>query len=230
MKVLEIGKHGGYDRKTTLRLSNNKKFFMPVDSDADGITSAAIFYNYFTTLYPLADIKYRMHEGKEHGVRLEFVPVTTDIVVIIDAGTNQIDEQEELSRQNRTVLIIDHHVVNHVRPIENVIIVNNQSSEKFYNKSLSGAGVMFKVIQAYDERYGSKILYKRFEDLAAVGIISDCMDTRNLDNNAIISNGLKNIRNNMLKALLEQQSFSISNTEMPNKIDIAFYVTPLSMR
>ena len=200
---------------------------MPVDSDADGITSAAIFYNYFTTLYPFADIKYRMHEGKEHGVRLEFVPVTTDIVVIIDAGTNQIEEQEELSRQNRTVLIIDHHVVNHVRPIENVIIVNNQSSEKFYNKSLSGAGVMFKVIQAYDEKYGSKILYKRFEDLAAVGIISDCMDTRNLDNNAIISNGLKNIRNNMLKALLEQQSFSVSNTEMPNKIDIAFYVTPL---
>lgn len=198
-----------------------------MDSDADGITSAAIFYNYFNTLFPMADMKYKMHEGKEHGVRLEFVPVTTDIVVIIDAGTNQIDEQEELSRQDRHVLIIDHHVVSKVTPIKNVVIVNNQSSDHYYNKNLSGAGVVFKVIQAYDERYGSRILYKRFEDLAAVGIVGDCMDTRNLDNNAIISNGLKNIHNNMLKALLEQQSFSVSNTTSPNKIDIAFYITPL---
>lgn len=64
----------------------NKHFFVQVDSDTDGMTSAAIFYNYFTTLYPAADIAYRVHEGKEHGVILDTIPVITDIVVIPDAG------------------------------------------------------------------------------------------------------------------------------------------------
>lgn len=65
---------------------NGKRFFLQVDSDVDGMTSSAIFYNYFTTLYPMADITYRVHEGKEHGVILDTIPVTTDIVIIPDAG------------------------------------------------------------------------------------------------------------------------------------------------
>ena len=63
-----------------------KHFFLQVDSDTDGMTSAAIFYNYFTTLYPMADITYRVHDGKEHGLILDTVPIITDIIVIPDAG------------------------------------------------------------------------------------------------------------------------------------------------
>lgn len=65
---------------------NNKEFFIQVDSDVDGFTSAAIFYNYFKMLYPDAHITYRVHDGKEHGVILDTIPVITDIVVIPDAG------------------------------------------------------------------------------------------------------------------------------------------------
>lgn len=150
--------------------------------------------------------------------------------------SNQVDEIEELTRSGRKVLVMDHHVVNHISNYEGSIIVNNQTSANFHNKSLSGAGVVFKVIQAYDEKYNnSKGLYKKFEDLAAVGIIADCMDTRNLDNNAIIRNGLANINNEMIRALILQQAYKIGATngsdvcqaKIPNKIDIAFYVAPL---
>ena len=64
-------------------------------------------------------------------------------------------------------------------------------------------------------------------DLAALGIVSDMMDTRDLDNNYIINHGLSNIKNKMFKSILEKQSYSVTSTTNPNKIDIAFYVTPL---
>lgn len=185
--------------------TKNKNFFLQVDSDVDGYTSAAIFYNYFTTLYPTADITYRVHEGKEHGVILDTIPVATDIIIVPDAGSNEIDKQEIMSNQGRTVLIMDHHNVTRSAEFDNVIIVNNQTSKNFKNKDLSGAGVVYKVIQAYDEKYGKHILYKRFEDLAALGVVSDCMDIRSLDNNAIIMNGLNNVNNLLFKALIEQQ-------------------------
>lgn len=199
-------------------------------SDADGYTSAAIFYNYFTTLYPMANIVYRVHEGKEHGLILDTVPVDTDVIVIPDAGSNNLDEQEILSNQGRTVLIMDHHNITRSAKFNNVIIVNNQTSSSFNNKDLSGAGVVYKVIQAYDEVYGRRILYKRFEDLAALGIIADCMDSRNLDNNAIIRNGLSVIHNNLFKALVEHQCSNPgwkAKDGSPSKIDIAFYIAPL---
>ena len=209
---------------------NNKHFFLQVDSDCDGMTSAAIFYNYFTTLYPIAKIDYRVHEGKEHGIILDTIPVWTDIVVIPDAGSNQLDEHEVMSNQGRTVLVMDHHNVTRSADFENVIIVNNQTSLNFKNKDLSGAGVVLKVIQAYDEKYGKKILYKRYEDLAALGIIADCMDIRNLDNNAIIRNGLSVIHNNLFKALIKHQCDNpgwIGTAETPTKLDVAFYIAPL---
>lgn len=210
--------------------TTNKKIFLQVDSDTDGITSSAIFYNFFKSIYPDAQIEYRVHEGKEHGVILDTIPVDAQVVVIPDAGSNQLEEQEFLAFQGRTVLIMDHHVVNHFQDFKNVIIVNNQTSNNYHNKSLSGAGVVYKVIQAYAQTYLNNQSYKNYEDLAALGIVADCMDCRTLDNNAIVMNGLSHICNPMLAQFLEKQSaggIRIKNTKNPTKIDIAFYVAPL---
>lgn len=208
---------------------NNKSFFIQVDSDADGFTSSTIFINFFLKLYPDAKITWRVHEGKEHGVIVDTVPFGTDIVIIPDAGSNQVDEFHELTVERpMKVLVMDHHIINHPSNFDNVVIVNNQDSKDFNNKHLSGAGVVYKVIQAYDEIYNNKSgLYKEFEDLAALGIIADAMDSRTLDNNAIIKNGLNNINNPMIMAMLAQQEFKIGQGKAPNKIDIAFYIAPL---
>lgn len=205
--------------------TNNKKFFLQVDSDCDGITSSSIFMNYFTRKFPKAEIEYRVHDGKEHGVILNTVPVWCDVVIIIDAGSNQLTEQELLSKQGKEVLIMDHHLVSEKCEFDNVVLVNNQTSARYRNKALSGAGVAYKVIQAYDKKYGDGTVYKDYEDLAALGIIADCMDTRTLDNNAIIMNGLKNLNSPMLKSLINFQSFKIQ--DKINKNSISYYIAPL---
>ena len=40
------------------------------------------------------------------------------------------------------------------------------------------------------------MIFEEFTDLAALGIVSDMMDIRNLDNNYIISKGLKKYKPN----------------------------------
>ena len=47
------------------------------------------------------------------------------------------------------------------------------------------------------------------------------------DNHYIIDKGLNNICNPMFRALLNQQSYSVSSTTNPGPIDVAFYITPL---
>jgi single-stranded-DNA-specific exonuclease len=207
--------------------TKDKKFFMQIDSDVDGFTSASIFYRYFKDLYPEADIKCRVHNGKEHGILVNTVPANVDYVIIPDAGSNQIDEQKELTRKGKTVLVIDHHLVDNYQPVANAIVVNNQLSPNFKNKFLSGAGMVYKVVQCYSHKYGDGKHHEEYIDLAALGLISDMMDTRDLDNNYLISMGLKRLKNPMFKALLLKQSYSVSSVELPNKIDVAFYVTPL---
>lgn len=206
---------------------NNKKFFIQVDSDVDGITSASIFYRFFKGYYPNANIVWRMHEGKEHGVIIDTVPEDADYIILPDSGSMQLDEQRTLSNMGKTVIIIDHHSVTETLDDDNIILVNNQIGN-FKNKDLSGAGVVFKVIQAYASLYPNmNTKYSDYYDLAALGILSDMMDVRSLDNNYIIYNGLHSIKNEMFKALINKQSYSISNINNPTKIDIVFYVTPL---
>lgn len=211
-------------------LMDNNSIHLVVDSDVDGYTSAAIIYSFIKDLHPDADIDYYIHPEKEHGVVPDEVPFGTSLVIIPDAGSNQYEELEELVGRGVDVLILDHHLVDPGETFlhENVVIVNNQISKNFPNKSLSGAGIAYKFLQAYADRYEvSPDFVEVYVDLAMLGILSDMMLITQLDNNYIIRKGLKNINNKMIKALLNKQSFSVSSTTTPHIIDMVFYITPV---
>lgn len=207
-------------------MTSGNRILLVVDCDVDGYTSSAIFYNYFKALYPTADIEWILHEGKEHGIESGMMGFNHKYMVVPDAGSNQEKELSELSSRGTKLLILDHHEVEKPQSIEGVVRINNQTSANFTNKSLSGAGVVLKFVQAYDAKYGFS-LSNKFYDLAALGIISDVMDCRNLDNNYIVYRGLHNINNKMFQALLKKQEFKINNPACPNKIDVGFYIAPI---
>lgn len=202
--------------------------FLVVDSDVDGYSSATIIYSFLKDIHPNVNLQYYIHPEKEHGVVPSQVPFGTALVIVPDAGSNQYDELEELEGRGVDVLILDHHMVddNELYKSKNIVIVNNQISSKFVNKSLSGAGVSYKFIQAYDTTYNTHFAAK-YTDLAMLGILSDMMLITELDNNFIIKQGLANINNKMMKALLKKQTFSISSVDNPTITDIVFYVTPV---
>lgn len=206
----------------------DKEFFVQVDADADGYTSSAIFINYMKRRFPSIKLTYRLHDGKQHGIILDTVPQTADIIVIPDAGSNQCTEQRELTAMGKTVVILDHHEINmELFQDGGAIIVNNQWSKNFRNKSLSGAGVTYKFIQCMDDMFFNDNIASDYADLAAIGIIGDAMNMLQLDNNFIAYKGLNHINSKLIKQIALAQSRGIKDPNHLTKIDVAFYIVPI---
>ena len=204
-----------------------KNIFVQVDSDADGYTSSSILIRYLKRRFPDCNIQWRLHKGKEHGVIVDTVPEECGLVIIPDAGSNQVEEQKQLVAQGKIVVILDHHEVNRFEPMENLVLVNNQVSANFPNKDLSGAGVTYKFIQMMDEMFFEDVIYTDYADLAAVGIVADVMDMKSLDNNAIAYLGLNNIKNGFIKELMTRQAYRLGEKSYLTKNDVAFYIAPV---
>ena len=205
-------------------VEGKKKFFLQVDSDADGFTSAAIFYLFFKKNYPDIDIFWRLHDGKQHGIILDTIPDDRDVIIIPDAGSMQKEEHAAISAAGKYCIILDHHNLEQEVLDDcpaNIVIVNNQANNCKYC-GLSGAGVVYMFIQEYQKRILGQPYNYEYEDLAALGIISDVMDSRELINHQIIGHGLQSINNRLFQELLMKQSYKIPDPTHPTKIDIAF--------
>ena len=199
-----------------------------VDCDADGYCSSAIFINYINAVAPeyAADhIKYYLHTGKQHGLADMTDKLTAPIVIVPDAGSNDYEEHEIMSKKGQIIVIFDHHEAPHTSTSANVITVNNQLSNDYSNKSFSGAGIVYRFCQAYDNETGNNFA-DDFLDLVALGNLSDMMDYRNLETRYIIHKGLQNIHNSFFYYMVEKNSFSIDKKGGVNYNSIAWYVTP----
>ncbi|WP_342487287.1 DHH family phosphoesterase [Bacillus sp. FSL R7-0651] len=203
-------------------LKNGSNIFIQIDSDTDGITSSVILMKYIKKMFPKSKITYRMHEGKEHGIILDTVPDNTDLVIIPDAGSNQYEIHKELKERGCDVLVIDHHECDDESKY--AIVVNNQLSPNYLNKSLTGAGMAYKVCQALDDKLG-KNYAEEMLDLVAIGNIADSADSRCLETRYYISKGLEGIKNPFLKKLFKKQEFSTNGVKTIQNTQ--FYINPL---
>lgn len=133
---------------------NQSKIFIQVDCDCDGYTSAAVLINYLYKLFPnlvLNNISYGIHDDKTHGVEIQKVPEDCKLVIIPDAGSNQIEEHKILFDKGIDVLVLDHHQSSAVSPY--ACIINNQLCD-YPTKSLSGAGIVYKFCCYLDKILG----------------------------------------------------------------------------
>ena len=199
-----------------------------VDCDTDGYTSAAMLWNYIKDYKSDAHLTYKIHEGKEHGLSDLIDEILEDrtikLVVLPDAGSSDEVYYEQLFDAGIQAIYIDHH---EAEAYSNYAIgVNNQLSNNYENKALSGAGVVFKFLQILDGILERNNAYD-YLDLAAVGIVADCMLLNTLENRFIVHYGLSHIRNNGLQELLNKQAFVISDIDNPTSTDISWSIAPL---
>ncbi len=204
-------------------IENNNDIFIIVDSDVDGYTSASIIYNYIKKNFPATRIKWMVHDSKAHGINIERIPENTKLVICPDSSSNEYEKHKKLAEQKIDVLVIDHHEASQYS--EHAVVINNQLSKKYPNKNLSGAGVAFKFCEGMEKQLSLSPAFD-FIDLAAMGIIADMMDVRNMENRYIIQQGLKNIKNYFFKTLIAGQKYSLGSQAL-NSIGIMFYISPL---
>lgn len=193
-----------------------------VDCDVDGFTSASMMFQYLKTIGYFGKINVLHHSGKEHGLSKEIeVPPETTLLIIPDAGSNDVEQCKELREKGIDILILDHHICDRENPY--AVIVNNQNGT-YPNKELSGAGVVYKFLQAVDE-YNWTDVADRYLDLVAVGNIGDVMDMHSHETKRLFTKGLARIVNPMICALVEANSFNIKGDPTIN--DVQFYIVPM---
>ena len=223
-------------------LRKGNKLLFVVDCDADGFTSSSILWLYIKSIFPDALLEFTVHTHKQHGLddKIDWIEdeCDCDLVVVPDAGSYDVKEHARLYSAGIDCLIIDHHEQLYddagnpvVSNVPNTIVINNQLSPDYTNKSLCGAGVVYKFCEVLDDILGIKQA-RNYLDLAALGEIADVMDRRTSETNYIMMTGLSNIKNEGLRTLIEAQSFSLKEkATMPYRgltpIDIAFYIAPL---
>ena len=228
--------------KLLYHLRKNSDILFIVDCDADGFTSSAILWLYIKHIFPEARLEFTVHEHKQHGLNDKIDWITDeakwDLVVCPDAGSYDVMEHRALGELGMDIICLDHHDQLYddkgnpvVSNLPNAIVVNNQLSPDYSNKSLCGAGVVYKFCEVLDEILGIDQAHN-YIDLAALGEIADVMDRTNVETNYIMMEGLKNIHNEGFRTLIEAQAYSLKEKAVSpyvglSPIDIAFYIAPL---
>jgi len=223
-------------------LRKDSSILWNVDPDTDGFTSSSILWLYCKHLFPNAKFEFRVHEHKEHGLSdlINWVEEKTrwDLIICPDSSSYDVNEHLRLGELGIDCLILDHHNQLYdddgnaiISTAPNTVIINNQLSPNYNNKSLCGAGVVYKFCEVLDDMLGIQQA-QEYLDLVALGEIADVMDRTTSETNYLMLEGLKHIKNKGFQTLLESQSFSLKEKATPpytglTPIDIAFYIAPM---
>ena len=211
-------------------IEKNSVIDLVVDCDVDGNTSGANIYQYIKRIKPSIEIRYFIHKGKSHGLD-EFVEEicldNSQLVIVPDAGTGDVDECAKIVGSGKDIIILDHHSISDKG--NPAIVVNNQLSEKVTDKAMTGVGITYKFTKLLDRYYGVNYA-DDYLDLVALGMIGDRADTMNLQTRYLILDGLKQIRektnkNKLIRTLVDAQMYSMDYKITIN--GIGFYVCPL---
>jgi single-stranded-DNA-specific exonuclease len=187
-------------------IENNSNIHILFDVDNDGVTSGTVPYNYIKKINKNAIITYSMNEEKKHGIILENLKqYKFDLLIVPDAGTNNVTECKILHEEHDVdILILDHHNIEKENPY--AIVINCQDGQ-YPNPTLSGAGVVYKFLKEYDKKYSYNFAEDDL-DLVSLGIIGDQMDLRNYETRYIALEGLKKIKNNFIKEYIIKNKIS----------------------
>lgn len=200
-----------------------------VDCDCDGFTSGTIIYQYTKRYAPHINIDYYIHTKKQHGLEdmideLMLAEPAYDLVICPDSSSNDKDYHEALGGRGTRTLVLDHHILDDMDTSPYAVIINNQISERYKNKELTGAGVTYQFC-----RYCDKMLdlnnSSDLIDLAALGVCGDMGSVLELENRYIMKYGFSHITNKFFSALVDRQSYSMGG--ICNPTTVAFYIVPL---
>lgn len=208
---------------TLLRHCQNGKVYVQIDEDADGYTSGAILLNYLHRIIPSivdCNFSYGLRDLKLHGIDMDNIPADTTLVVVPDAGSSELEKCEQLQQHGIEVIILDHHMSDVINT--SAIVVNNQLCD-YPNKTLSGAGIVYKFCKYLDSILELNIA-DDFIDLAMLGIIADVMSLQNYETVQIIRTGIKNIKNPFIKTMVQKNAYSLGDEVTPD--GVAFYIAP----
>ena len=212
-------------------IEKNQHVQVLIDTDNDGWFSSAILFNYFYSRFPewtTENMSYVFHDTKAHGLKDIMHKINCNVLLVPDGGTNDWSEQNELTRHRNTqVIILDHHQISDIEIVDSTpaIVINVQNS-MYPNKALTGGGVAYRFISAFEELYIHGNQPVEFMDLCAIANIGDMANYREPEIRAIVKIGLSHIKNPFLYEIIKQHKYTIDKRNGLNYLSVAFAIVP----
>jgi single-stranded-DNA-specific exonuclease len=232
-------------------MEGKEKIVVYSDYDCDGIPAATIMSDMFKRIgYEHIEfyIPHRHDEG--YGLHMDavkdFIDKGVKLLITFDLGITAVAETAAATAGGIDVIITDHHLPHgelprayalinpHVDAIVENVGENGTAAQKFATaypeQVLSGAGVSFKLAQAFVKKYGE--YYKIHDgwekwmlDMAALGTLSDMVPIRG-ENRILSYFGMKVLRRNNRPGLRALFSKMKMDTEHLTEDDLTFMVAP----
>ena len=174
-------------------INNDKKISIFSDYDVDGACAAAIFKKYLTQfgIEVFVYIPNRLNEG--YGLStpacdklLEF----SSNILVLDCGSNNIDEQKYIHKQGANLLVIDHHECESY--FNETIVINPKTPEDKSNlDDLCATALSFLVLVFlnHEDVFQKKDILQ-YLDLVSLATICDLVPLNNI-NRSFVKQGLR---------------------------------------
>ena len=173
-------------KRLKMAIDGKQKVGIIQDCDVDGLCSAVIAYQFMSSMMNEKSIVF-FHSGKQHGINdmmPEILNANLDLLIVPDAGSNDVDACRELRANGVDVIIADHHEIENENQF--AIVVNCMQGDT--NHAASGTTVMSKIVDRYSERYLGGRRFN-FEDLVALSLLSDSRSMLSIENRAYLNLG-----------------------------------------
>lgn len=211
-----------------------EKIVVYADYDCDGIPGAVILHDLFTKIgYTnfLVYIPDRHDEG--YGLNKEaiekFIDGSVGLIITIDLGTTDHEDVALAEANGINVIITDHHLPHETLP-HAFAVVNPKVGDTYPEKMLCGAGVVFKMTQAFVKKYGEYFKIpvgweKWLLDMAGLATLSDMVPLTG-ENRIIANFGMQVFRKSPRPGLTQLlRKLKIDQRTLVED-DVTFMVTP----
>jgi len=159
-------------------LANNEKILIYGDYDVDGTTAVALVFTYFHSFYEKIDFYLPDRYAEGYGISYQSIDFAKEndfkLIIALDCGIKAVDKVRYALDRDIDFIICDHHRPGDEIPSACAVLDPKRLDCDYPYKELSGCGVGFKLVQAFEERNNvSALELNSLLDLVAVSIASD---------------------------------------------------------
>jgi single-stranded-DNA-specific exonuclease len=214
-------------------IENKEKIIIYADYDCDGIPGAVILNDLFRmTGYKNYEIYIPQRNSEGYGLNLEaikqFAEFGVKLIITVDLGITAVAEVAQAEVDGIDVIITDHHLPQETLPRAYAVL--NPKVDEYPEKMLCGAGVVFKLAQAFIKKYNEYFKVKDgaekwMLDMAGLATLSDMVPLTG-ENRAIAYFGMKVLKKSSRPGLQKLLAKINIDQRYLSPDDVGFMITP----
>ena len=211
-------------------ICRKEKVLIYGDYDVDGITAASTLFLFLRPYLPEIDYYIPDRESEGYGLSNNGIDYAKDngvnLIITCDCGISAIKEVDYAKSLDIDIIVTDHHKPAESLPDAVAVINPKREDDEYPYKELCGAGVAFKLLQAFSIKQNlPPNEAEQYLDLVAIGTAADIVPVVG-ENRWFMKKGLNIVNNNPRLGLRELMKVARLSQKELSVTEIVFIIAP----